>query len=247
MLIKKKLFSELYAAFGVHEEEADIESPQDTVSRAIEEHGFLSGSPGDTDRETLLDEIRQEGEEIIRKSQEEAEQIINAADSQVRERIDSALEEKFKTFDELESRALKELETLLNSQKEVIQDSEKQIIEIAVELASKIVNKTVKEDSSILKNTLRGIVDDMMLSPDETLKINFVVSPLDKAIAEEFAQDMQSKSKQSSEFNVKTDEAISQGSCIIETASGSMDLNFATQLEMFKQRMLSKGEKEEEE
>ncbi|MDX1920720.1 MAG: FliH/SctL family protein [Candidatus Caenarcaniphilales bacterium] len=235
MLIKKQKFSDLVTDLGVEEEDFLEESPKDTIHRALESHNLTHSLAPDKD--AIMQEIQEEGEEIIRRSQEEAERIIQSAEEQVRERLDSAVKEKFKSLEDLEKKALNEIESILNSKKEAVHESQGLIIDLATELASKIINRRVREDSSILTSTLKEIIDGMLLNPEESLKLNIVVNPKDAQIAQKFADDLQNKSTGNTECNVKSDDSIAEGSCIVETPNGSMDLNFSTQLQIFKERM----------
>lgn len=233
MLIKKQKFSNLLNELGVDEEDSIEESPREAITRTLESHNFAEG----IDKDALLEEIQEEGEEIIRKSKEEAERIINSAEEQVQEKLESAMKEKFKDLQELEQKALDEIENILNTKKEIVHESQELIIDLATDLAAKIINRKVKEDSNILISTLKEVVDSMLLNPEESLKINLVVNPDDSQIAQKFADELQNKSNNNTECNVRSDSSIALGSCIVETPNGSMDLNFSTQLQIFKDRM----------
>ncbi|MDJ0626368.1 MAG: FliH/SctL family protein [Candidatus Caenarcaniphilales bacterium] len=235
MLIKNKIFSNLTSEFGVIEEEQIEEEAQDIVAKTLSSYENNSTESG-ADKETLLKEIQSEGEEIINRSREEAQGIIDSAEKRIQEEIDKAIEEKLSNFDDLEKKALAEIESLMNTKKEIVQESQKTIVDLSIELAAKIIGKKVKEDPSILQAALQEVIDQMLLNPDESIKLNFIVNPRDERAAKNFSEDLEKKSN-SIEINVKTDESIMEGSCIAETPSGSLDLNFSTQLQIFKERM----------
>lgn len=238
MLIKKNIFNELSTEYEVHEEEAS-----DAMTRASNIFPMKGSSDSSIklpafDKESFLDEARREADEIIEAAQREAGEIINDSKDRLKEEVDKALAKKNAKLDELEQRAIREVEDLLNAERNLVAESKVLIMDLATQLAGKIINKTVKEDSSILENMLQETVDEMVLNSQDNLKVCLLVNEKDLSVAQKFAERMTQKSD-NLEASAKADESVSRGSCVLETSSGAIDLNFATQLQLFKERFLA--------
>jgi len=240
MLIKKNSFGDLMKECEVLEE--DLADPSTGASQALS-----LNSSGETikptafNRDLLIEEAHKEAQEIIDNANKEAQDILDNVHQKVQEEVDKALIDKNRRLDELERKAITELEGLLSVEQNLVQESKTLIADLAVALASKILNKQVKEDNSILEKLVQETVDEMFLNNENNIKINLLVHASDLEAAQKFA-DRISKKSEKLEISARSDETVMKGSCIIETSSGAIDLNFATQLQLFKERFLLSDE-----
>ncbi len=225
MLIKKNLFQEL-----------KTKEPEDkgTLSHFAEkiEHSHI------TSKDNILEEAYKEAESILNTAKYDAQEILASAENQIREAVESEVAQRMGRLDELEDRAVKELDSFLNAKREIIQDSKDLILDLALNLASKILNKKVREDQNILLNMLSETAEEMLKDVQENAKLTLVVNPADSNVTNEFARRITEKSGNRIEITVREDSGVSEGSCMVEGPSGTLDLNFASQLALFKERML---------
>jgi flagellar assembly protein FliH len=230
MLIKKNIFQDIKSKQPAEEphEKAEHES---TFTERMEGKALFN-------KDAVLAEAYHEAEQILTKARQEAEHLLNTAQSQLDTQIEQLVGERMGHLNELEQKALQELDALSNVRKEVANESKPWLIEVATELASKLINKKVKEDQSILQIMLQETVDQMLASNDDLNKISLVVNPYDTAIAERYAESLKQKSSAGLEITVRQDETVAEGSCLIENPSGMLDLNFSSQLELFKEKVL---------
>lgn len=230
MLIKKNIFQEIQSKQPASAEAKEEEAPSFTERMEAKQPLF--------NKDSVIEEAYREAEEIIEKARSEAENMLNDAQSQLDAQIEGLVNERMGRLNELEEKAIVELDALANVRKEVAQESKPWLLEVAVELASKLVNRKVKEDKSILENMLQETVEQMLAGSEDMARISFVVNPADAELAERFAETLRQKSTTGLEVNVREDETIAEGSCMVENPSGTLDLNFASQLELFKEKIL---------
>jgi flagellar assembly protein FliH len=225
MLIKKKIFDEIKSKLpeSTHESE-----PQDSSVLSIGNRHFHN-------KDEVLEEAYKEAEEIINRSKREAEEILAASEEQVKEGVEKLVGDKLARLDELEAKAAEELASLSNFKRELLEESRPLVLEIATALASQLVNKKVKEDPTILENMFNETVESMLSNAEEDLKITFVVNPADLDAAKKYASKLMQRSA-GNEIAVRDDETVAEGSCMLESSSGTLDLNFTSQLELFKEK-----------
>ncbi len=190
--------------------------------------------------QNILNQAQQEADLILQQAASEAENILNSAENRVKEAIEKTMAQKMQKLNELEEQAVDELRVFGDFKKEILQDSKDSILNVSIELASRIIHQKVKENPNILEKLFQEAIQEVLdNSSTEAGKIAIILSinPEDAEIAQKFAERMEQNSRL--EITLKEDSKISQGSCVIESPSGILDWNFASQLELFKERMLS--------
>lgn len=239
MLIKRKVYQDLAINHEVNEEEEEsvIESK---ILHAQDTHSGQSKYPI-FNKNTLLEEAQKEAEAIIEKAKDEADNILQSVKSRASEEVKSFVHKKEKKINELEGKVMKELENLMNLQKNLVMESKPVIVDIAISLAQKLIDNEIKTNPQIVETLFRQTIDQMMMNGNDSLKAVFVVNPRDLEIAQKFINSMSQQGTQV-DINLKEDVQIAPGSCIVETSSGSLDLNFSSQLELFREKVLSSEE-----
>ena len=170
---------------------------------------------------------------------EESKQILETANETLQEKMKEFLAEKENSFNSLESKALEEVENIVKLQKYIIVQSKETIINLAIQLASKLINKEVSEDKSILENLIKSAINDLSMNSDEeSLKMNIAVNPADLDLAQQFIENLMEINHGKLELTASGNKEISLGSCILEMPSGSVDLNFSSQMQLFKEKLL---------
>ena len=245
MLIKKKIFEEIQKRELSESHIADkpqVESQLDgnQFDFDSEDHSDESSEENDSlwNEEKVIDNANKRAEEIINVGQEEAKQIIENSKNQIQAELKRLSAEKYVEWEEIENRAIQELDNFGKAKTNLIEESKMVLVEIATELTSKLIKKKVSEDTSILEKLLRETIDEMLLSSEEINKFILKVNSADLSTAEKFAASMRERSGNRIELSVEENSDIMQGSCIVDSTSGSMDLNFSSQLELFKQKMM---------
>lgn len=189
--------------------------------------------------QNIIQKAKEEAKLILEEAAAEAENILNSAEERVKENIEKALNQKMQRINELEIEAADELRVFGDFKKEILQDSKNEILEVAIELASKIIHKKVKENSSILENLFQEAIQEVLNNIEAgQISLTFTINPEDREISQKFAEKIEAQNNRI-EITLKEDPEIAEGSCQVESPSGILDWNFKSQLELFKEKMLA--------
>jgi len=242
MLIKKNIFKDIASINS----NLPLEDESHNLNEDFIDEKELSQNNNNDDlneREAALlaklNAVKEESRQIIDNAKQKAQQITEAANETLKEKMKEFLAEKENNFKSLENKALEEVENIVKLQKNIIVKSKETIINLAVQLASKLINKQVSEDKSILENLIKSAINDLSMNSDEeSLKMNIAVNPAEIDLAQQFIQNLMEINHGKLELTASGNKEINLGSCILEMPSGSVDLNFSSQMQLFKEKLL---------
>ncbi len=243
MLIKKNIFKDIAS---INSNLPSEEESHNLNEDFIDEKELSQNENNNADlneREAALlarlNAVKEESKQIIDNAKQKAQQITETANETLQEKMKEFLAEKENSFNSLERKALEEVENIVKLQKNIIVQSKETIINLAIQLASKLINKEVSEDKSILENLIKSAINDLSMNSDEeSLKMNIAVNPADLDLAQQFIENLMEINHGKLELTASGNKEISLGSCILEMPSGSVDLNFSSQMQLFKEKLL---------
>ena len=243
MLIKKNIFKDIAS---INSNLPSEEESHNLNEDFIDEKELSQNENNNADlneREAALlarlNAVKEESKQIIDNAKQKAQQITETANETLQEKMKEFLAEKENSFNSLERKALEEVENIVKLQKNIIGESKQTIINLAIQLASKLINKEVSEDKSILENLIKSAINDLSMNSDEeSLKMNIAVNPADLDLAQQFIENLMEINHGKLELTASGNKEISLGSCILEMPSGSVDLNFSSQMQLFKEKLL---------
>ncbi len=118
---------------------------------------------------------------------------------------------------------------------------ENQLVNLATQMASKILNAELSVKPELLAN----IVKNAFRSLGEARQVTVRVHPQDLSLLRERAEEIAESLLSSTSLDVRPDESLSRGDCIVDSDIGSLDARLATQLETLKHQLeLSLGKTE---
>jgi flagellar assembly protein FliH len=164
-------------------------------------------------------------------SEEDAQQRIDEA-------YDSGFSESRRQHEDdltIVSRAFGSAATELGGLRELLlKESEDDLLRLAIKLAERIIRQEITLDRTILARTVAEVVQQM--ADHEAVTIRF--HPSDHQIIVENGCLGQAGIADMSRIEVKSDENVAQGGCLVETTSGQVDGQIEAQLtELFNQLM----------
>lgn len=122
---------------------------------------------------------------------------------------------------------IKIAEELNGQRRKMVLDAERIIMKLVYQVSKRIIGKEIKEDpeiiGAIVRDALRYVVDETSL----VLRIN----PKDRTVIEGQINELATHSGELKEIQIRSDEKISQGGCIIETESGMIDARLESKLD----------------
>ena len=164
-------------------------------------------------------------------SEEDAQQRIDEA-------FDNGFAESRRQFEEdltIVSRAFGAAVAEISEQHELLlKESEDHLLGLAIKLAERIIRKEITLDRTILVRTVDEIVGKMTESDGVVIRFN----PEDYKVIVESGALNQAGFAGKAEMEIKADENVALGGCLVETASGQVDGQIDAQMtELFNQLM----------
>ena len=161
------------------------------------------------DDRNLISRAREEAKAIKEAAAKEGYQEgLNAAQSEIADLRDS-------------------ISNFLNAKQAVFDSIAPDILEISLEIAKKIIKKEAVEDSSIILENIKDIMNG--LSKEEK-KITLKVNPAQCAMLKQEVPEMISSKGFEASVSIIPDETIMEGGCILTTANGVIDATIESQL-----------------
>jgi|GEM_PF-5447509 len=185
-----------------------------------------------------VEEILADWSKTLEDEKEKLAMEKNKFSEEVTQAQDEFAEEKkqiIQRINQLEEEAVSSIKEIKNLQKQIILQSKDFILDLAGDLAARVIEKEVRIDPHILENLLESSLETITSGGKQKDPLIILVNPDDQKLAEEFALSYQADHQL--QLKVKTDPDISLGSCSIEGILGSLDLNFSSQLQLFKEKM----------
>lgn len=183
-----------------------------------------------------------------RKTLEEHEKKIKEQESALDQRektllkeaqeIEKCREEAFSLLEKREKELLDQIASINELKSELVFESKEMFIDLVIKLTEKLLRKKIKENPTTIEFMIEEALSEMSIDPDQATKLSLRVNPEDKDAATALAEELYKKTNSKLDIRVAEDESISLGSCFLEGSSGSIDLNFSSQLQFFKEKMM---------
>lgn len=200
----------------------------------------------DNSKDSIIDDTKKECERIIRDAKEKADEIIKNAQIECDSSIEEAYSKSTKIIEQYREKGYQEgfeigksesnklIEEAIDIRKEyfkqkdkLLKDIENDVITLVMDICEKVIGKILVEDrESILSIITKGIHS---LNAKENLILR--VSPDDYDLVEMSKQKILSMGNLIEDIQVKSDNTLTAGGCIIETSKGSVDTSVRTQLD----------------
>lgn len=183
---------------------------------------------------------------------EEAELVVEELRPCITEgELNSRLEEEYERgFEEGQRQAERGLSNVFKSLREAIEEiyslreqifrhSEEDLLKLSILVARKIIQQEVSQDRRILANVLTAALENAAERDEVIIRIN----PEDLKLVNSQKQISLSGISEDKLLNLKPDDTVTSGGCIVETQLGEIDARLERQLdEIFKSLTEERGE-----
>ena len=192
--------------------------------------------------ESILDEADLEAAEKLKTAQQSSDNIIADAYDQAKgimeqarnqgyeEGYEAAMRDSSETSKAIVDEALALKNEWLKAKEVLMKASEKEMVEIVLESIEKILNKKVEEDAHLIEALIQEAVKRVNKTENLTLRVSsedyshvLSIKPMIVAMTEKV-----------DDIEIKQDSSLKNGSCIIDTDSGSIDSSVWTQFEQIR-------------
>ena len=201
---------------------------------------------GDLSRQSnqLLEVAQIEAKQIIKEAKEKAEKIIEGASEKGfaqgkeqgsidgrEEGLDKGRKEALEQFTpelvELKTSFSKAIVNWEDERNQLYQEARDDVIEFAMTMAKKITHRLVQTDSTIIKDQ---IVEALALLAEPTSAL-VSVAPQDRQTIDSILPEILQQIKNCTHIELKEDQALTPGGCIITTKQGSIDATIEKQID----------------
>ncbi len=185
----------------------------------------------------------------VYEAHQSAQAIIEAARRQAEEIVAAAEAEKARIHEEAQAQGRQEGLAQVTEQMvrarllrtEVLQNAENEILALACKVAEKIIGRDLERSPELVVDICANAIENVRGAQQVVVRVN----PQDAAILREKRKRMMELIGRVKEIAIKEDSEVPRYGCIIETDSGTIDAQLATQLEMLRNVLVTDNAKRE--
>ncbi len=215
------------------------------------DNGFMPFVGLNSQGNTALECSPHNAEKSDDSGQEEAELVCELQPCITEEEMNARSQEAYERgFEEGQRQAERGLSNVFKTLREAIEEvyairerifreSEEDLLKLSILVAGKIIQQEINIDRRILSNVVTAALENISDRDEVIIRLN----PEDYKLFNTHKQLCLSCTGDEKVFNLKPDDAISAGGCIVDTLMGEIDARMETQLdEIFKRLMEERRE-----
>ncbi|MDI3281278.1 MAG: FliH/SctL family protein [Bacillota bacterium] len=223
------------AARETAEAAAEVERARAEALREIDLHRQEALRRAEEEAQALLEAARREAEALVEKARAEAEALAAAAreagrkegyEAGLAQGREEGLAEIQREAAALVEKAERFLAQALEERKRILEESRDEILKLVLKFAEKIVRSEIRADRGTILRTLEAAIKLV----NDHRRVVIRVHPRDLELAREGMGNFLQFFPPSAEVEVRADEAVEPGGCLIETEAGDVDARVETQL-----------------
>ncbi|MBP2629406.1 MAG: Flagellar assembly protein FliH/Type secretion system HrpE [Firmicutes bacterium] len=190
-------------------------------------------------RNFMITDAQKQAEQILINAGQEAEQMkiiareeaVEAGYAEGHDRgYKAAKDEMINLIKEANEKAERTVWLAENEIKDSVLKAESKIVEIAMAIASKVIPQHFIDVPQIILPLVRSALEKVRDQRDIVIK----VSPDDYELVLMAKKEFQTMLDSDNQLTVSTDQTLTNGNCIIESANGNVDARVSTQMEAVK-------------
>lgn len=209
---------------------------EEIISKAnLEADRIISSAREEYDRQmelakqkakSLFEENRQAGYEEGYKDGEEAgfskgyEDGFKKGEIEAQKLIDEALEIK---------------NEYVNKRKKLLKETEEDIVNLIITIYEKVLHKKVEEDRDLILSLVLNGIKDLEVKG----KLTIIVSKDDYEVIEQNKNHILAKATLIDDIDIRIDNDMEKGDCILETSKGDVDVSVGQQLKEIRELIIS--------
>ncbi|WP_425449193.1 FliH/SctL family protein [Dethiothermospora halolimnae] len=217
-----------------------VDETQESLEKARKEKVRILEAT-EREKEKIINDAKSEAEFIIENAKREAEEILNTAkensdsieaDSREKGYVSGYNEGKEKS-DELIKEANDIKKNYLLEKEKVLNSIEDDVIELVKTICNEIIENIVKDDDSAIIALVKKGLDSLDSRDTAVIRIS-----KDDYEVVNFSKDrLLSMANMIEDIEIKLDNTLKTGDCIIETKNGSVDVSIKSQLEKIEETL----------
>lgn len=227
-------------------EEESTESPVEDPVLSIERQCKERLDEADKYREDIIKAANMDAREIIETARHDGEKIVADAYDKSREIFDKAKEDGYtegvdkgfeegkRISDEIIQDALNIKKQWQNLKEQLYRDSEEEMVNLVIATVEKMVDIKIQDDHEFIL----GLISKGLEKVSYTENLTIRVSGEDYGYAVSFKDRILALAENIDDVEIKQDNSLKSGSCIIDTDAGSVDSGIWQQFEEVREMFL---------
>jgi len=118
---------------------------------------------------------------------------------------------------------------------QLLDETEEDIINLVISIYEKVIYKKVEEDKELIISLVQNGIKDLEIKG----KLTIIVSKDDYEIIQENKKLILAEATLIDEVEIRVDNDMNKGDCILETSKGDVDISISNQLEEIKELIIS--------
>lgn len=206
---------------------------EEIIKRAWEKHNQIINE-AKIKADEIISEATKNADIIIEKTYKKSQMIIEESKQKGYEKgYKKGFEEGCLEAEKVIKQANEIKREYLQKKAEYIAQLEKDIIELVIRISEKVINKKLEDDKeAIISIVLKGL-KNLLVSE----KVIIRVSKDDYDIIELAKEKILAEASLIEDIEVKIDNSLEKGGCVIETERGCVDVSVKTQIESMKKTL----------
>jgi len=203
--------------------------------------------------ETLLAQARAEAQRILDEASAEAQRLIDDAaprgEAEGRRRgeaegreagsragREAALTEQRQRLDELAAAWTAALDTVESGRNDLLLAAREDVVELALALGRRITHRVIEADPSVVRDQVAAVLE-LIAAPT---RLTLTVHPDDRALVAQVMPDLHQRLAAASHVEIRTDEGVTRGGCIVTTGVGKIDATIERQVARIAEGLLGR-------
>ena len=193
--------------------------------------------------DSIAQEVSEPGpDDIISKTRQQCEIIVNTAHAEVRSLAEKAYAEGYEAGLSI---AVQKADSLLEALQQAIDEEtaerealvrsiEQQALMLCVDTAEKVIRHEIRTDKQIVTRVLKMCLRRVKDRNEVTVRVN----PAEVEGMRAMRDELLSSAENLRELNIVDDRRISAGGCIVESPSGDFDARIETQIDQIRRKLM---------
>jgi len=216
-----------------------------------------NGGQGGTDSTQVLLDAEQQAEALIQHAQLEAQSLVQSALAEAKQQAEELLEEARREgleqgFQEgfqkglaeaeqrnqhLASRLVSLLDATEREQQRLLSEAETDLVDLALTIARQIIATELTIRPQIITEIVARAIEEARSSGHHTIRLH----PEDAEIIRQYLPEAAIEAG-GNRWEIRAEESLSRGDCVVDTAFGQVDARIETQLAELKQALIGQGD-----
>lgn len=235
---------------AINEEDIELKSAviNNELLKEVQKKYKYVVSKAKEEAEKIIDSAYKEYEDYLNKAYEKAKAIFEenrlcgyeegykiGKEEGFNQGYEDGYKEGKKEAQKIIDEALKIKEDYVNKRNQLLKEAERDIVTLVTEIYEKVIYKKIDEERDLIVSLVENGIKDLEIKGKTTI----IVSKYDYEIIKENIDRILAKATLIDDIDVRVDNDMTKGDCILETSKGDIDISISNQMKEIKELIIS--------